>query len=455
VIDSAGAVAGLPADDDLTPSLALGLLSTGPSEKTILEAGPTPHPPIPEWRAWPVVLGAATGMGTGVALYIYVSSIFIEPIQEMFGWSRGDIAIGGMISFITGAAALPLIGRFTDRFGFRRVAIVCALGLSCVYAATAMMPNAYWFYLALMIMGGVFGGGTAAIVWTRPVIATFERQRGLALGLATAGTSIAGMLAPPLLAGVMGEGGWRAGFFVMAALTGLVGMPLALMLIGRARERVADVVDDVSAALRAPDVALREAVRGLRFWLLILAIVCINIPGSGVLGQLAPIISDRGLNDGDVALVMSLYAAGLLVGRVLSGFALDRFPAPLVGAVTTLVPALGILMLMAPAPSFALAAVAVAMIGMQQGAEVDLFAYFISRSFGLKHYGTIYGVIAMAGALSTAVALVLFGQMHDATGSYDLALVIGAVLFGLGAVAFGAMGRRSPTAITAESASAP
>jgi predicted MFS family arabinose efflux permease len=241
----------------------------------------------------------------------------------------------------------------------------------------------------------------------------------------------------------------------MAALTGLVGMPLALMLIGRARERVADVVDEVSAALRAPDVALREAVRGLRFWLLILAIVCINIPGSGVLGQLAPIISDRGLNDGDVALVMSLYAAGLLVGRVLSGFALDRFPAPLVGAVTTLVPALGILMLMAPAPSFALAAVAVAMIGMQQGAEVDLFAYFISRSFGLKHYGTIYGVIAMAGALSTAVALVLFGQMHDATGSYDLALVIGAVLFGLGAVAFGAMWRRSPTAITAESASAP
>jgi predicted MFS family arabinose efflux permease len=304
-------------------------------------------------------------------------------------------------------------------------------------------------------MGGVFGGGTAAIVWTRPVIATFERQRGLALGLATAGTSIAGMLAPPLLAGVMGEGGWRAGFFVLAALTGLVGMPLALMLIGRARERVADVVDDVSAALRAPDVALREAVRGLRFWLLILAIVCINIPGSGVLGQLAPIISDRGLNDGDVALVMSLYAAGLLVGRVLSGFALDRFPAPLVGAVTTLVPALGILMLMAPAQSFALAALAVAMIGMQQGAEVDLFAYFISRSFGLKHYGTIYGVIAMAGALSTAVALVLFGQMHDATGSYDLALVIGAVLFGLGAVAFGAMWRRSPTAITAESATAP
>jgi nitrate/nitrite transporter NarK len=176
-----------------------------------------------------------------------------------------------------------------------------------------------------------------------------------------------------------------------------------------------------------------------------LAIACINIPGSGVLGQLAPIISDRGLNDGDVALVMSLYAAGLLVGRVLSGFALDRLPAPLVGAVTTVIPALGILMLMVPSPSFALAALAVALIGMQQGAETDLFAFFISRFFGVKHYGAIYGVISMAGALSTAVALVLFGEVHDATGSYDIAMVIGAVLFLLGAAAFAAMGWR-PTA---------
>jgi nitrate/nitrite transporter NarK len=62
----------------------------------------------------------------------------------------------------------------------------------------------------------------------------------------------------------------------------------------------------------------------------------------------------------------------------------------------------------------------------------------------VKHYGAIYGVISMAGALSTAVALVLFGEVHDATGSYDIAMVIGAALFVLGAGAFAAMGRRPP-----------
>ncbi len=73
-----------------------------------------------------------------------------------------------------------------------------------------------------------------------------------------------------------------------------------------------------------------------------------------------------------------------------------------------------------------------------------MFAFFISRSFGIKHYGSIYGVIAMAGALSTATALILFGEVHDATGSYDIALIIGGVLFCLGALAFAAIGCVGP-----------
>jgi MFS family permease len=396
-----------------------------------------------EWRSgWRVVLGAGLGMGTGVGLYIYVSSIFIEPITDAFGWTRGDLAIGGMISFMTGAVMLPLIGRALDRVGFRRVALVCAPALACAYLAMALQPGAFWFYIVLVIVGGVFGGGTGGMVYMRPVIGSFDRQRGLALGLATAGTAIAAMLAPPLLAWVIAGGGWRAGFVAMAALTALVGMPLALLLIGRARERIVTAADEVGDALpRVRDVTLREAMRGARFWLLALALVAINIPGAGVLGQLAPLVSDLGLSDGDVAIAMSVYAAGLLAGRVVTGFALDRWPAWMVGAATTAVPAIGIVMLMAPELSFAPAALAVALIGMQQGAELDLFGYFVSRSFGLRNYGSIYGVILMAGALATAAALVLFGEVHDATASYDIALTIGAVMFCAGALAFTAIGR--------------
>jgi MFS family permease len=273
---------------------------------------------IAEWRnGWRVALGAGIGMGTGVSLYLYVASIFIGPISEEFGWSRGAISFGSMMSFLTGAVTLPILGRYLDRLGFRRVAIVCCFGLASVYALNALQTGVYEIYIAMMIAGGVFGGGTSSIIYTRPVIASFARQRGLALGIATAGTSIAAMIAPPLLMYVITEYGWRPGFFALAALTALIGLPLALALIGKAKEAAAHASDDVDdAPVNVPDVTLREAVKRGRFWLLVLAIACINIPGSGVLGQLAPLVSDTGLNDGDVAIVMSIYAAGLLVGRL-------------------------------------------------------------------------------------------------------------------------------------------
>lgn len=396
---------------------------------------------IAEWKnGWRVVLGAACGLGTGIPLYLLIGSIFIEPLTAAFGWTRGDLGLGGMIAFIVGALSFPLIGRFVDRVGFRPVALVCALGLSATYVATALQPGWLPFYFGLMVIGGLFGAGTSSIVYARPVITSFVRQRGLALGFATAGVSIAAILAPLILAYVIGEYGWRGGFFALAALTGAIGMPMALLLAGRARAPVAPTTDE-GDAINVRDVTLREAVRGMRFWLLVIAICAINVPGSGVLGQLAPLVADTGLADGEVAIVMSVYAVGLLLGRVVTGFALDRLPAWLVGFVTTLVPALGIVMLMIPAPSFALAALAVGLIGMQQGAEVDLFAYLVSHSFGVKSFGAIYGVIAMAGAFATAIALVTFGEVHDATGSYDIALMIGAALFCIGALAFFVMRR--------------
>ena len=76
---------------------------------------------------------------------------------------------------------------------------------------------------------------------------------------------------------------------------------------------------------------------------------------------------------------------GVAIGLA-TGFALDRFPAARVAATMTLVPALGVLILLLPEASFALAAAAVFMIGLQQGSEIDLLAWFVSRMFGFTHY---------------------------------------------------------------------
>lgn len=406
---------------------------------------------VAEWRGgWRIVLGAGIGLGTGVALYLYVASLFVAPITAEFGWTRGDLGVAGAIAYIVAAISLSAMGRVLDRFGFRRVVLVCVPTLALVYVALTAIQGSYALYVALICVAGIVGGGTAAIAYTRPVIAAFDRQRGLALGVSAAGVSLSALIAPPIIGLIVGAYGWRAGVYVLASLMVLVGLPLALWLIGRARDDVAP--EQVRAVLTdAPDarrlaggeleVSLTQALRGARFWLIAMALIAINIPGSGVVSQLAPMITDKGMSEATAGVILSVYALGLLIGRLTTGFALDRAPAAIVAALMTAIPAIGTLLLLLPTPSFAVAAFAVVLIGLQQGSEIDLLAYFVSRGFGFKHYSSIFGMIAMAGALSTATSLVLFGKVHDLTGNYDIALIIGAAGFLIGAAAFFATGR--------------
>jgi predicted MFS family arabinose efflux permease len=397
-----------------------------------------------EWRkGWQITAGAAIGLGTGASLYAMNASLFITSFTKDFGWTRGDMSVAGACAFIAGAIAVPFIGRALDRWGFRAVALVCVPAIAAVYLGLTQMTGSYAVYVALLVCAGIFGAGTGSMVYTRPVIAAFDRQRGLALGVGACGTSVASIIVAPLLAFVIETYGWRTGGYGLAVVTLLVGLPLSLSLIGRASERRAEETADLPLTSEAPravaDMTLRQALRDPRFYLLAAALMAVNIPGAGVVGQLAPMITDKGLSESTAGIVMAIYSVGLLTGRLGTGLALDRYPAANVAAITTGIPALGALLLLVPEPSFAIAAIAVALIGLQQGSEIDLLAYFVSRTFGYKNYGTIYGAIAMAGALSTATGLVLFGKLHDATKSYDLALTIGATAFVIGAAAFFAM----------------
>ncbi len=344
-----------------------------------------------EWRrGWRVVLGAGVGIGTGVSLYLLLASLFVKRVTMEFGWTRGDLALAGAGSFLVAALALAYIGRTLDRLGFRTVVLVCVPALAAVYL----------------------------------------------------GTSLASIVVAPIVAAIIAGYGWRAGAYALIVVMLFVGLPLALWLIGSAKEAHVSAADDVAGDDGVPEnlaVTLREALRGPAFWLIAGALVAVNIPGSGVVGQLAPMITDKGLSETQSGLAMSIYAIGLLTARIATGFALDRFKAPNVAAIATGVPALGAALLLVPEPNFALAALAVLLIGMQQGAEIDLLAFFVSRNFGTKHYGAIYGAIAMAGALASAAGLILFGKVHDWTKTYDIALIAGTVAFVIGAGAFFAL----------------
>lgn len=388
-----------------------------------------------EWRAgWPTVLGVAFGVGGGIALYQYVSSLFLGAITEAEGLSRG--ALTGLSALgLLGALCAPLVGLAADRFGVARTATFCTLAMGAAWAGIATLPFSPVTFAVLFACVSLFGMGTTGLVYMRAVVGWFERSRGMALGFAASGVSVYAILTPPLFQMVLSEHGWRAGVWLLAGIACLIALPMALLLV-RERPR---------AMGRRGGMSLRTALGLKPTWLLIVAIGAVNFASTGILSQLALIFQDKGFAPSDAALLLSVYAASVMAGRLMIGLALDVATPHHVAWAATSASIAGCLCLLAPTPLWAVALGAVILVGMQQGSEGDLFAFFVSRFCGVAAFSSVMGALFVSLALSIAAGVATFGALFDATKSYDLALWVAIAAFAVGAIALGLLGLFTPS----------
>jgi MFS family permease len=385
---------------------------------------PSPNPT--EWqRGWKQLAAAMITSATGMPLYYAVASLFsLEMIKE-FQTSRGQLA-NVQALLVVGALVAPLLGRAFDHFGFRRV---YALGTILLMAAHMMM--ALWVttlprFALVALIYGTAGLCSGPLGYTSLITGWFSQVRGMALGLAAIGVAIMALAFSPLLAWVIAEHGWRAGYMVLAVLGGLIGIPATLAL-------ARDPPRTPTARQAQPQAADQRHLRDPNFWLLCAAHVAMAIPGAGLLSQLSPLVQAEGITAKAAAFAVAAYSIGQVTGRIVAGWFLDRTDPRRVALFFTAIPAIGLVMLSATQLSLIGAITAAAMVGIQQGAEIDLFAYFTARRFGLARYGRVYGWITAFGWLGTAVGILGFGWLFVVSGSYAIPEAIGAALLVIGA----------------------
>jgi len=114
------------------------------------------------------------------------------------------------------------------------------------------------------------------------------------------------------------------------------------------------------------------------------------------------------------------------VGRLVTGWLLDRFFAPRVAFSLLSIAAVGTFLL-SGAHSLAMGAVASVLIGLGMGGEADVTPYILSRYLGLRSFATLYGFTWTAYAVAGAIGPVLMGKAFDATASYETLLTVLAV----------------------------
>jgi MFS family permease len=385
--------------------------------------------------AWFVAAAAFVAL-LGAAGFRSAPGVFIVPLQEEFGWTRGTLSLAVSVNLVLFGLMAPFAAALMDRFGVRAV-VATALTLIAIGSGSAVFVTASW---QLVLLWGVvvgIGTGSMALVFAATIANRwFVRRRGLVMGVLTAGSATGQLIFLPVLATVTERTGWRVACLIVAGAA-LAVVPLVLRFLhshprdrgvlpygGTAADEVpADTTSTPADAVRRAVTALREAARSRTFWALAGGFAICGATTNGLIGtHFIPAAHDHGMGQTTAAGLLAVVGVFDIVGTIASGFLTDRFNPRVLLAVYYSLRGVGLVML----PGMLGDTLHPSMIGfvivygLDWVATVPPTVALCREAFGRT--GTIvFGWVFASHQIGAAIGSGAAGLLRDGTGSYTIA----------------------------------
>ena len=379
---------------------------------------------------WVIVFTAGIGLLLGYApVFVYSFSVFIKSLAQDFHTSRASISFAFTLANVMQSVGAPLIGRLVDRFGAHKVIVPSNVIFGLVIISFKYFSTSLWQLYAFFIVIGFIGTGAAPVPYGIVVSRWFDRRRGLALGLMMMGLSSGAILMPPIAQRLIVLFGWRTAYAIVGFVVLAISVPVVGIFLKDSPEKMGlqpdgepDLNTGSTERKNEQGVTWSVARREPTFWFLASAFFLLGASVHACVIHLVPMLTDRGISVERAAFASSLLGVALLIGRVFTGYFLDRFFGPYVAMLLFSGVAVGISLFLTGAGG-SLPLLAVFLVGLGMGAEADIIAYLTSRYFGLRSFGEIYGYLFATFTLAGALGPVLMGVGFDHLGSYRAPLL--------------------------------
>lgn len=377
--------------------------------------------PISEWRAGRGLLLAAF-LGCAISgLPAYSLGPVMVPLEDAFGWSRATISAGVLISTVCAMLLFPVVGMVIDRIGARRVALFGCVAAGVSLGGIGLSGGAEWTWYLSWTIFAVLTVAATPLVWMAAVASRFTAARGMALAIVGSGSAFGGMVVPGVTLWIVAEHGWRWVYFTFAAFPILVVLPVAWLLFRDANDigrQSTDAALPVAAAT-PPGATLSEAIATPTFWKLSVFLVLLGYCAGQLTVHYIPMLAHSGLAAPMLGLAAGVFGPAALAGRLATGFLLDRgVPPHLLGSATALLPIAAALLLLNGEQSAATASLIAILAGYPVGAILIFPPYVAGRSFGMRSFGKINGLLIGAYSIGFGVGPVAAGLMFDANDDY-------------------------------------
>ena len=387
-----------------------------------------------------VVLGAAFLIITMAVGTLFALGVFLKPIEEAMGWSRGAISSAALLNWVIVGLGSFVSGVVSDRVGTRTVVLAGGVLLGLGLVLGSQVSTLWQFYLTF---GLLVGAGVSAFYVPLTSTATkwFSARRGLAVAIVSAGNGLGVFLLSPLSRFLISAFDWRTAMLILGDLAWLVVIPAGLLIRNSPQDMGAVAHGDAAAAAGvAPSHTASSALRSGPFWTIALTHFACCAAHSGPIFHMVAHAMDQGVAKMAAATVLGASGFSSIFGRLGTGLLADRF-----GPRQTLVVGLGLqafmILLFLSAGDLASFYGLALVFGMAYGGVMPLYALLTREYFGERVIGTAYGGVFFISSIGMGVGSYAGGYIFDFLGSYRW-LYLGSFAVGLAAALLALMLRR-------------
>ena len=415
-----------------------------------------------------VSMGARNGLG-----------IFIEPMESDAIWNNRTaisfvIGLGTMVNALT----QPFLGALYDRYGGRAVisGSLLLLGFSTIILAFTGsygpqfsvsvfglfdLTNSLLYMLVIYsTLMSTASSGVSLVTVHAMLSKWFQRNRGMALSVATAGTSAGGLLLTPFSAFLILSSHWRVAWVALGLFVLLLALPLALVIlrdspaeVGENPDGDADGEPGAARGANGPQAVIeqrtplqtsvwQDSLKSAPFWQLSGAYFVCGVTTIIISAHYVPFALDLGISPGVAALAFGFMQGLNAVGVIVVGFISDKYSRKNLLGTIYFIRFLAYVMLVTPGfalmlwgfkipPSIGIWAFAV-LAGMSWIATPPLTSSLTADIYGVRNIGTLNGLSTMSHQIGGSLSVFMAGVLYDMTGSYEIPFAI-AGLFLLGA----------------------
>lgn len=377
---------------------------------------------------WWIVLASFILIVMTSGYCIYSFSLFTVPVSESMGVLRSQVVLGLTIMSIVQTIFSPFAGKLIEKKSIKFVMILGAIFMGAGFILLSFARNIIIFYLGFALLA--FGcNGVGPMPCTTIITYWFDKKRGLATGIAMAGTGIGGLLGPNLIGGyLLPNMGWQKTYLIMGISVIIIDFIIIFLIVKNKPSDIGLTLDGIREdktagsgnSSESTGIPYSETKKTSAFWFIVIAILLLSITQFGVLQNQGPFLTDIGVDMAGVGSALGIIGLTTAISKILFGWLIDRFSikfCTFVGNAILIIAAI-MLFFASPSSSMSFFYIYALLFGIGLGAWQPVLSLQITSMFGAKYFASIYSIVYAFKAGGEIVGPIGTSAFYDFAHSY-------------------------------------